>query len=236
MEDFFRTLFDFERPITKPRFVWFFILAFIWMIWIVQKADEVHAKEQTKMATASWWDRTVHYDRPEKEKGYVINRGILGLLIIFFLSHLIASIQVSWLQRLSHLIQQRNFSKQALLLEKNSEAQAMLSKTALSKKELIVRLGSIDQFIRVLENETDPARRTVSLQAASAELTALSAKLATGEILSEAIDAPEVQQASKETSFDLAKAGLSEDRLNRDLRRIFKLADAPLALPENRTE
>ncbi len=234
MEEFFKSLIDFERPITKPRYVWFLILAFVWMSWIVQKADQVHASEQAKMATASWWDRHVHYDRPEKEKGNVLGRGILGLLLIFFISHLIAAIQTSWLQRLSHIIQERSFAKQALLLEKSGEAQAMLSKTALSKKELIVRLGSIDQFIRVLENETNPARRTVALQAATAELTALSAKLATGEILSEAVDAPEVQQAAKETSFDLVKAGLADDRLNRDLMRIIKLPDAPLSLPENR--
>ena len=234
MEEFFKGLFDFERPTTKAGYVWFFTLAFIWMVWIVHKADEVQVREQAKMATASWWDRTFHYDQPDKEKGYVINRGIAGLLIIFCISHLIASIQTSWLQRFSHFLQQRNFSKQSLLLEKNSEAQAMRNKTAHSKKELIVRLGSIDQFIRVLESETAPARRTVALQAASAELTALSAKLATGEILSEATDTPEVQQAAKETSFDLVKAGLAEDRLNRDLRRMFKLSDAPLALPEAR--
>ncbi len=164
----------------------------------------------------------------------MINRGILGLVVIFCISHLIASIQTSWLQRLSQVLQQRSLTKQSLLLEKNSEAQAMLNKAALSKKEIIVRLGSIDQFIRVLENETDPARRTVALQAASAELTVLSAKLATGEILPEAADTPEVQQAAKETSFDLVKARLAEDRLNRDLRRMFKLSDAPLALPEQR--
>ncbi|MFM2168845.1 MAG: hypothetical protein RIS79_3216 [Verrucomicrobiota bacterium] len=234
MEEFFKGLFDFERPTTKPRFVWFFTLAFIWMVWIVQKSDEVHVREQAKMATASWWDRTWHHDRPDKEKGYVINRGIAGLLVIFCISHLIASIQTSWLQKLSQVLQQRSLTKQSLLLEKNSEAQAMQNKTAQSKKELIVRLGSIDQFIRVLENETDSARRTVALQAASSELTALSAKLATGEILPEATDTPEVQQAAKETSFDLVKVGLAEDRLNRDLRRMFKLSDAPLALPEQR--
>jgi len=234
MEEFFKGLFDFERPTTKPRFVWFFTLSFIWMVWIVQRADEVHATEKAKLASAPWYSRAWNHDQPDKEKGYVINRGIAGLLVIFCISHLISSIQTSSLQKLSQFLQQRSLTKQSLLLEKNSEAQAMLNKAAQSKKELIVRLGSIDQFIRVLENETDPARRTVALQAASSELTALSAKLATGEIIPEATDTPEVQQAAKETSFDLAKVGLAEDRLNRDLRRMFKLSDAPQALPEAR--
>jgi hypothetical protein len=234
MEEFFKGLIDFEKPVTKPRYVWFFILGFFWMGWISEKADAAYVRSKAEVANRMWGTQWWYANEPDNAKSRTMALGVLALAGVFFVAHLIATIQVSWLQKLSHMIEEKSFAKKSLLLEKNSEAQAMQSKAAHSKKELIVRLGSIDQFIRVLENETDPARRTVALQAASSELTALSAKLATGEILPEASDSPEVQQAAKETSFDLAKVGLAEDRLNRDLRRMFKLADAPLALPEQR--
>lgn len=88
-----------------------------------------------------------------------------------------------------------------------------------------MRLGNIDQFIRVLAHESDSSKRTVALQAAQAELTTVNAKLASEEIVAEAVLAPEVQEHAKETSADLSKLGFAEDRLNRDLQRTFKLKD-----------
>ncbi len=87
-----------------------------------------------------------------------------------------------------------------------------------------MRLGSIDQFIRVVAVETDLSKRTVALQAAHSEMTTLAAKLASGQITREALDAPEIREHASETSKDLVRLGLSEDRLNRDIIRMFKLS------------
>jgi hypothetical protein len=227
-------LFDFDEPITKPRLIWFSSIGFVWMLWIFILANEAYDKAKAELDKTGflsrWWNGNV----PRDAWIGMMFRGLLGLILVFAAAHLLASLQLYLAKSIAEWRSQREFKHRIRTIDIESFEQARLSKIALSKKELIMRLGSIDQFIRVLEHETDPARRTVALQAASSELTALSAKLATGEIVPEASDSPEVQQAAKETSFDLAKVGLAEDRLNRDLRRMFKLSDAPLALPEQR--
>ena len=87
-----------------------------------------------------------------------------------------------------------------------------------------MRLGNIDQFIRVLGHESFPVKRTLALQAPQADLTTINAKLAPEEIVAEALIAPEVQEHAKETSADLTKMGFAEDRLNRDPQRTFVFA------------
>ena len=120
-------------------------------------------------------------------------------------------------------IHRRDFDEKMQTMEAEHTAQSNLSKLAQSKQELIVRLGSIDQYIRVLGIETDLSKRTVALQAAHSEMTTLTAKLASGQISREAADDDDVRQQAAETSHDLARIGLADDRLNRDLFRIFKL-------------
>jgi hypothetical protein len=86
-----------------------------------------------------------------------------------------------------------------------------------------MRLGSIDQFIRVLETETDANSRTMALHDAHSQMTKLTASLASEQISREAFDDPVVREYALETSKDLAQIGLVNDRLNRDLTRMFKL-------------
>ena len=56
------------------------------------------------------------------------------------------------------------------------------------------------------------------------QVVRLAASLASGEISPEAIDDENVRQHAAETSGDLARIGLADDRLNRDLIRMFKLS------------
>ena len=85
-----------------------------------------------------------------------------------------------------------------------------------------MRLGNIDQFVRALEGERDNSNRIMALQDAHSQMTKLAANLASGEISREALDDFEIRERASETSKDLARIGLSNDRLNRDLVRIFQ--------------
>lgn len=174
-----------------------------------------------------WWNG----NEPGKARMWVYIWGLAGFYLVFVVAHLVsllhASVVKSMAGKLSDLKSQRDqkhFEAKMQHLEHENQKQTKLSKSAQSKKELVMRLGNIDQFIRVLAHESDSSKRTVALQAAQAELTTINAKLASEEIVAEAIIAPEVQEHAKETSADLSKLGFSEDRLNRDLQRTFKLA------------
>lgn len=92
-----------------------------------------------------------------------------------------------------------------------------------ARQEAITRLGSIDNYVRVLEGETDRSRRTVALQAAHSEIIALEAKRASGDIPHEAIADATILAHAQATSDHLGRIGLSRDRLNLELVRIFKL-------------
>ena len=104
-----------------------------------------------------------------------------------------------------------------------SGKQQKARKADLSKHELIKRLDSIDQSILVLATETDANNRTMALQDAHSEMMTLAASLATGVITRDALQDPEIRELATETCKDLTRLGLSEDRLCRDLKRIFKL-------------
>lgn len=174
-----------------------------------------------------WWNG----NEPSKARMWVYFLGFAGLYIVFLVGHLVALLHASVVKSMSAKMNdlknqqdQKQFETKMQHLENESQKQSKLSKSAQSKKELVIRLGNIDQFIRVLEHESDSGKRTVALQAAQAELTTVNAKLASEEIVAEAVHAPEVQEHAKETCADLKRLGLGEDRLNRDIERTFKLA------------
>jgi hypothetical protein len=234
-------LFDCEEEAKRPRIFWFLVFGVLWFSWIIPEAnaayDKAVAELQASNAIMRWWNS----NEPGKARFWVIFWGFAGLSIVFVVAHFVALLHASVIKNMAEKFQdfksqrdQKHFEAKMLHLENENQKQTKLSKSAQSKKELVMRLGNIDQFIRVLEHETDSSKRTVALQAAQAEMTTLNAKLASEEITAEAVLAPEVQEHAKETSSDLSRLGFAEDRLNRDLRRMFKLSDAPLALPEAR--
>jgi hypothetical protein len=150
--------------------------------------------------------------------------------LIGFIAHYVALIQVKIREQNNEKRQQLKIEREQLAfegkmdaMERENQKQDALSKAAQSKQELIIRLGSIDQYVRVLSIEMDVSKRTVALQAAHSEMTTLAAKLASGQISREAVAAPDVREHASETSNDLARLGLTEDRLNRDIKRMFKL-------------
>ena len=225
-------LFDCEEEAKRPRIFWFLVFGVLWFSWIIPEANAAYEKAaaelQASNAIMRWWNS----NEPGKARMWVYLWGFMGLGIAFVVAHFVALLHASVVKSMAEKVQdfksqrdQKQFEAKMQHLEHENQKQTKLSKSAQSKKELVMRLGNIDQFIRVLAHESDSSKRTVALQAAQAELTTVNAKLASEEIVAEAVLAPEVQEHAKETSADLSKLGFAEDRLNRDLQRTFKLKD-----------
>lgn len=225
-------LFDFEDEITKPRLFWFLSLGCYWMTKVIAKADQVFEKAKAELATrwaiTQWWNK----NEPGQAWSRTIFWGVVALVLVFAIAHAIAMLQLFIVKAVAQKRQERAFAGKLRVIELENAEHSRLSRTTQAKKELIMRLGSIDQFVRVLEIETDISRRTVALQAAHSEITILAAKLASGQISNDLLDATDVRELAKETSADLTRHGLSDDRLNRDLIRMFKLTsnESPKAL------
>lgn len=96
-----------------------------------------------------------------------------------------------------------------------------------SKRELVARLSAIDQFIRVLEGEPNPSRRTATMLSAQSEIAAVVGKVASSEIISEALLDSHVRAHATETYADLVRLGLKSDRLARDICRVFQVIQTP---------
>jgi hypothetical protein len=123
------------------------------------------------------------------------------------------------LQKQAQKVRQQDYETNV----KESAIQREANTTSLSKHKLVARLGSIDGFIRAVEAAPDAANRTAHLQKAHSVMMTLAAELAAGEISRDALDVPEIRELAAETSRDIARLGLADDRLNRDIVRMFKL-------------
>lgn len=229
-------IFDCEDDVKRPRVFWFLFFSCLWMAWIIGKANNAYAEKAAEVATQNafmrWWN---NHDAGAAWVGMFI-LGLMGLLLVFVVAHVVALVHAAVAPRLQEYQNRRHqlaFENKMQLMDHHNEQQAQLSRAAQSKQELIMRLGSIDQFVRVLGVEADAARRTIALQAAHGELTTLAAKLASGQIHREALDAPDVREHASETSNDLNRLGLSDDRLNRDIIRMFKLNGSVAALMDS---
>ena len=219
---------DCDYDVIRPRIFWCIVLSIVWMLPVIHVANLAYAAIFENLAEQS-------ADFPSIRAGLfwliIVFLGSLVLHVVFYIAHVFALIHVPIQniivkanQHLQNKRAQREFEGKMQDMERDNQKQDALSKAAQSKKELIIRLGSVDQYIRVLSIETDVSKRTVALQAAHSEMTTLAAKLASGQISREAVDASEVREHASETSSDLARLGLTEDRLNRDIIRMFKLS------------
>ena len=227
---------DYDDYKKRARWIWFFVLSVPWMMFMIGAGNDAYnkaaAETAAKTGLAKWWSSgagILNSDADNARMSYIIG-GVFGLIGVFFVAHIIAGVQVSMKEdaakrkrEAQSQREQREFQQQMQEMDEQSSQQDKLSKFAQSKQELIMRLGSIDQFIRVLETETDANSRTMALQDAHSQMTKLTASLASEQISREAFDDAVVREHAWETSKDLERIGLSNDRLNRDLVRIFKL-------------
>lgn len=230
-------IFDCDDEVKKPRIFWFLVLGCIWMYWIIQKGNEAYDKAATELAAnqssghvysgvVNWW----HSNDPDQARVQVIWHGILALILVFIVAHYIAKAQASFMQDAAKRKResqgkraQREFENQVKNMDRVSQQQASQEQFTQSKKELIMRLSNIDRFVRMLDGEHDKSSRTMTLLDAHDQMTKLATNLASGDIDRAALDDPEVREHALETCNDLVRLGLFDDRLNRDLVRIFKL-------------
>jgi len=227
---------DYDDYKKKARWIWFFVLSVPWMMFMISEGNDAYNKAAAETATKTgfshFWSSgagVFNSDADNARMSYIIG-GVFGLIGVFFVAHIIAGVQVSMKQDAARKKQeaqnqreQHEFQQQMQDMDEQSNQQDKLSKFAQSKQELIMRLGSIDQFVRVLETETDANSRTMALQDAHSQMTKLTASLASEQISRDAFDDPVIREHALETSKDLARIGLANDRLNRDLIRMFKL-------------
>ncbi len=206
--------FDPETYLNKARWIWFIVLTVVLWAIIIHITNEPGAGIGTQLR--------------------YVPRLVISLIASYFAAKYIAPIQLKIHEgmrekadedkRLSSQKEaQKAHQKLVESFDKESRNQQTLSKESKSKHEIVTRLGSIDQFIRVLEMEVEQASRTMALQKAHSEMMTLAARLASGEISRDALETQEIRELAWETCNDLARIGLSEDRLNRDIKRMFKL-------------
>jgi len=162
---------------------------------------------------------------------------VAGAIVNYIPALIIAAIQL-WVRKKIAQVrekmgQAREFSRQkqaqkeqqkmlAMHMEDSARAQDVRQKSD-SLHEVISLLGSIDGYIRVLDGQPGRDDRTMMLQKAQFIMVKLVAKSASGEISRDTLDNSHVRELAAETSKDLARLGLADDRLNRDLIRLFKL-------------
>jgi hypothetical protein len=205
---------DPEAYIKKARWIWFIVLTGVLWAIILDVANAPGAGIGAQIIA--------------------IPRLLIAALASYFAAKYIAPAQLKFHEDMSEKAEeakrhshrkeaQKAHQKLVEEFDKESKSQQNLSKESKSKHELVTRLGSIDQFIRVLEGETETSNRTMALQKAHSEMMTLAARLASGEISRDALDDQEIRLLAWETCNDLARLGLSEDRLSRDIKRMFKL-------------
>jgi hypothetical protein len=182
--------------------------------------------EEREYAQGSWWRKS----EEEKALQQVSSGAICSISIIPIIAYFLtprALSAVEWFrdrhERHRTLRQQKLLELKYMKMERTNEQLETKLKLAQSKQELVAKLGAIDQFIRVLEHESDASKRTLCLQSMQAELTTISARLLGGDIHPSAVDDPHVRQSAEETIEELRRAGLGTDRISRDVVRLFKL-------------
>lgn len=110
-------------------------------------------------------------------------------------------------------------------LQAKSDEEQKRATVARWKSEIInTYLGPIDGYLRVLQDEADTSRRIVTLQSAYSKLMTLKAECTAGEIPQEVLTDRAILDHAQETSNELTRLGFAEDRLNQELRRLFRLA------------
>ena len=148
--------------------------------------------------------------------GYVIKR-------LAAPSEVMARVQVSLTQQAASTVQRNTQNATVKRFTAEEQERRRKGLIASSAREVIMRLGVIEGYIRVLEGETDPARRTVTFQAAHEQITEISAKRASGEIPPAVLALADIVDQAKSTSGHLVNLGLSEDPLNLEIVRLFNL-------------
>ena len=221
-----------KEEIGAVTFVLGVVLAVPIWVYAVPHASEARRQAEAQLATETgivhWW----HNNEPDKAAGQWYVGAFIATVAVFWVGYLLAPVSLGSVESINDARRrwvakqaQKKFHESVQQLDEENRKAARQLGLAQSKQEVVTRLGTIDQFVRVFRAETEPTRQVMTLQAAHAEVTNLNAKVVSGEIDAECLKDGHVMDCVKETVADLIQSGLSNDRLSRDLRRIFKLCD-----------
>lgn len=184
--------------------------------------EQAEAELATRTGISHWW----HENDPSKAAGNYYLLGTVCTVGACWLAYLMSPITLGISEAVSESKRKRKLQESMQEMDADVQQQSRQLNVAQSKQEIVMRLGSIDQFIRVYRIESEPSRQVIALQAAQGELTNLNGKVASREIDSESLTDSHVTACVRETISDLCRAGLADDRLTRDLRRMFNVRDA----------
>jgi hypothetical protein len=198
----------------KARWIWFIVLTVVLWAIIIHVANEPGAGIGAQIIS--------------------VPRLIISIIASYFASKYIAPIQLKIHEDMDDSAarakrraaqKQAEVTRQKMIQEFDKESQTQHNESWESKSRhaIVSHLASIDEYVRVLAAESDPDNRTMAMQKAHSEMMILSAKLVSGDISRATLDVQEIRELAWETCNDLAAIGLSEDRLSRDIKRMFKL-------------
>lgn len=224
---------DYNAKRKSARWVWFFIIGAVWMIFMIAQGnaayDKAAAETATKTGFAHFWSSgagILNSDADNARMGWIMG-GVFGLVGVFIVAHFISGAQINLQRSIAEDSRNRQLHRERRefeeKLDRETDRLTSQNKLAQSKRELVRQLGVIDGFIRALSVEPDVSKRTTALQGAHEIMTGLAARLASGDILREALEDRSIQEQACETVKDLDQADLSNDRLTRDLIRLFSL-------------
>ena len=107
--------------------------------------------------------------------------------------------------------------------DKESQTQHNESLESKSRHAIVSHLASIDKSMFVSwERKATLTTALWRCKKAHSEMMILSAKLVSGDISRAALDVQEIRELAWETCNDLAAIGLANDRLSRDIKRMFQ--------------
>ena len=171
-----------ENTAKAPRIFWFVLLSAIWLWWTIPQAKQAGDAKRAELATRNWFMRWWDNDLPGKAEAQVGDRQVGGICLAWVVAHFIGIMQANITQSVAENLRNKRDQRAFATMDRDNDSKAQVSKAAQSKQELIMRLGNIDQYVRVLAIETDVPARTVALQAAHSEMTTLAARLASEQI------------------------------------------------------
>jgi len=225
---------DYKAKRKQARMFWFLLLSFILELMNSAMARAAYIKKTAELAanqsTGHWYSGTVnflHGGEAVTATTPFMFLGCFGLIGTFIVAHYISAFQINLQRSFAEGSRNRQLRRERRefeeKLDRENDRLTSQNKLAQSKRELVRQLGVIDGFIRALSVESDVPKRTTALQGAQETMTSLAARLASGDILREALEDASIREQADETLKDLNHVGLSEDRLSRDLIRLFKL-------------
>jgi hypothetical protein len=217
----------YDEELVRRRKRWHAKLAPTWFVVMLIIGSWQKHSTQIEWDKKGLWGHLVGQS-PDSVFGDWFAFGLFGAALMYFPSRALAKNEVRELMLLDEekalgeaAARNRQDAEDRKKRHEQEASQQVISHRVYSVQQVILLLGNIDQFVRVLASERDANRRIIALQSAQSAVTTLESRVAAGELDQSALSHPQARTHASETLHDLDRLGLSEDRLARDIRRLF---------------